>query len=163
MRVTGGQKMSFLSTLRVEKLSIHKNKNSKTLSRMSLRQLRGQNFAIFWPLPPAWTVFVPWEWTKTNIFRPPPPSSCPRSYWMAPYRRLLTRDKIHMSCHCVCGIVWVRALYLFRNSPRRNAGPAEPWGPFLPPIYFCRSVKFTKTVQERGGKSCQNSVGVARY
>ena len=31
---------------------------------------------------PAWTVFIPWAWTKTYIFWPPP--SCPRSYWMAP-------------------------------------------------------------------------------
>ena len=34
--------------------------------------------------PPVWTVFIPWAWTKTDIFWPPPPSSCPRSYWMPP-------------------------------------------------------------------------------
>ena len=32
----------------------------------------------------AWTVFVPWAWTKIDIFWPPPPSSRPRSYWMTP-------------------------------------------------------------------------------
>ena len=47
----------------------------------SIQQLRGQNFAIFCPTPPAWSVFIPWAWTKTDIFWPPPPSSCPRSYW----------------------------------------------------------------------------------
>ena len=41
---------------------------------------------FFTPSPPAWTVFIPWEWTRTDIFwPPPPPSSCPRSYWMAPF------------------------------------------------------------------------------
>ena len=29
-------------------------------------------------------VFIPWAWTKTDIFWPPSPSSCPRSYWMTP-------------------------------------------------------------------------------
>ena len=33
---------------------------------------RGQNFAIFWPLTPAWAVFIPWAWTKT-FFDPSPP------------------------------------------------------------------------------------------
>ena len=29
---------------------------------------------IFWLPPPlAWTVFIPWAWTKTAIFWPPPP------------------------------------------------------------------------------------------
>ena len=37
------------------------------------------------PPTPVWTVFIPWAWTKTDIFWHPPPSSCPRSYWMAPY------------------------------------------------------------------------------
>ena len=50
-----------------------------------IQQLCRQNFAIFWPPPPAWTVFIPWAWTKTDIFWPPPPSSCPRSYWMPPF------------------------------------------------------------------------------
>ena len=36
------------------------------------------------PPPPAWTVFIPWARTKTDIFWPPPPSSCPRTYWMYP-------------------------------------------------------------------------------
>jgi hypothetical protein len=62
---------------------------SMLLLRLCLRlgvfqQLRGPNFAINWPPLPASTVFILWEWTKTNIFWPPPPSSCPRSYWMAP-------------------------------------------------------------------------------
>ena len=36
-----------------------------------IQQLRGQNFAIFWPLlHPTWTVFIPWAWTKTDIFTP---------------------------------------------------------------------------------------------
>ena len=48
-----------------------------------IQQLRGQNFAILDP-PLAWTVFIHWAWTKTDIFDPFPPSSCPRSYWMAP-------------------------------------------------------------------------------
>ena len=34
-------------------------------------------FCHFLPHPPAWTVFIPWAWTKTDI-------SCPRSYWMPP-------------------------------------------------------------------------------
>jgi hypothetical protein len=42
----------------------------------------GTEFSNFWslPPPPAWTVFMPWAWTKTDIFWPPPPahSSCPR-------------------------------------------------------------------------------------
>ena len=36
------------------------------------------------PPTPAWTFFIPWAWTKRNIFWPPLPSSCPRSYWMTP-------------------------------------------------------------------------------
>ena len=36
------------------------------------------------PPPLAWIVFIPWVWTKTGIFWSPLPSSCPRSYWMAP-------------------------------------------------------------------------------
>ena len=51
-----------------------------------IQQLREQNFAIFWPLPPparppAWTVFISWAWTKTNFFWPP----SPLSYWMTPF------------------------------------------------------------------------------
>ena len=38
-----------------------------------IQQLRGLNFAIFWPTLPVWTVFIPWEWTKTDIFWPIPP------------------------------------------------------------------------------------------
>ena len=39
----------------------------------------------FFDLPPlAWTVFIPWAWTKTDFFDPLPSSSCPRSYWMPP-------------------------------------------------------------------------------
>ena len=41
---------------------------------------------FFDPLPPStWTFFILWAWTKTDIFWPPLPSSCPRSYQMAPY------------------------------------------------------------------------------
>ena len=47
----------------------------------SIQQLRRQ---IFLTPPHAWTFFTPWAWTKTDIFWPPPPSSCPRSYWMSP-------------------------------------------------------------------------------
>ena len=38
--------------------------------------------------PPARTVFIPWAWTKTDTFWTPPPSSCPRSYWMPPTTNL---------------------------------------------------------------------------
>ena len=41
-----------------------------------IQQLRGHIFAIFWPLQCAWTVFIPWAWTKTGIFWPPLLSSC---------------------------------------------------------------------------------------
>ena len=41
-------------------------------------------FCHFLTPPLAWTVFIPWAWTKTDTFWAPPPSSCPRSYWMAP-------------------------------------------------------------------------------
>ena len=37
-----------------------------------IQQLRGQNCHFLTP-PTAWTVFIPWAWTKTNIFWPPPP------------------------------------------------------------------------------------------
>ena len=37
------------------------------------------------PSPLVWTVFIPWAWTKTDISRPPPPLSCPRSYWTTHY------------------------------------------------------------------------------
>ena len=35
-------------------------------------QQYGQNFAIFTPSS-AWTVFIPWAWTKTDIILPSPP------------------------------------------------------------------------------------------
>ena len=38
----------------------------------------------FFDTHPLWTIFIPWAWIKTDIFWPHPPSSCPRSYWMAP-------------------------------------------------------------------------------
>ena len=38
------------------------------LSLGVIQQLRGQNFAIFDPPLPAWTVFIPLAWTKTDIF-----------------------------------------------------------------------------------------------
>ena len=37
-----------------------------------IQQLRGQNLSIVWPLPPAWSVFIPWAWTKADIWHPPP-------------------------------------------------------------------------------------------
>ena len=50
----------------------------KSISYGAIQQLRGQNFAIYWHRPPsgplpAWTVFIPWAWTKRDIFWPPPP------------------------------------------------------------------------------------------
>ena len=39
---------------------------------------------FFDPPPPAWTVFIPWAWAKTDIFWPPPPSTCQHNYWMPP-------------------------------------------------------------------------------
>ena len=36
------------------------------------------------PLPPAWTVFIPWAWTKQSFFDPRTLLSCPCSYWMPP-------------------------------------------------------------------------------
>ena len=45
-------------------------------------QLRGHStttwtefFHFLTPHPPAWTVFIPWAWTKTDIFWPPAPSA----------------------------------------------------------------------------------------
>ena len=64
----------------------HKNENHKCLLLKGvIQQLRGPSFTQFWPLTPL-------EWTKTDILHtsyplsndPPPPSSCPRSYWMLP-------------------------------------------------------------------------------
>ena len=44
-----------------------------------------RSLPFFDPLPlPTWTVVIPWVWTKTDIFLPPPPSSCLHSYWMTP-------------------------------------------------------------------------------
>ena len=52
-----------------------------------IQQLRGQEIVIFWPPPPPlWRVFIPWAWTKTDVFDSLPPSSCPRSYWMDPFQ-----------------------------------------------------------------------------
>ena len=67
----------------------------RLLWRLSMIRVRGHStttwteFFHFLTPPPAWTVFLPWAWTKTNIFWPPPPSSCPRSYWMAPYMNFI--------------------------------------------------------------------------
>ena len=47
----------------------------------------------FWPLPPAWTVFITLSMDKTDIFWPPPPLFCPRSYWMTPYINLFDFKK----------------------------------------------------------------------
>ena len=55
--------------------SIHKaecNCTNNQIGQGGIQQLRGQNFAIFCPPPPAWTVFIPWAWTKTDIVWPPP-------------------------------------------------------------------------------------------
>ena len=45
-------------------------------------------FLTPYPTPPAWTVFISWAWTKTDIFDHFPPSSCPRSCWMPPNMQL---------------------------------------------------------------------------
>ena len=44
--------------------------NWKHIIYGGIQQLRGQNFAI---PSPTWTVFIPWAWTKTDIFDPLPP------------------------------------------------------------------------------------------
>ena len=48
-----------------------------------IQQLRGPNFIQFWPQPPSggqkWTLSCDPTWT---FHLHPPPSSCPRSYWM---------------------------------------------------------------------------------
>ena len=36
------------------------------------QKLRGQNFAIFCPPPPAWSVFIPRACSKTDFFDPLP-------------------------------------------------------------------------------------------
>ena len=61
------------------------------------------------PSPPcAWTVFIPWAWTKTDIFWPLPPSSCPRSYWMPPNNvwNTLIKKKYNIRTFCllICGL-----------------------------------------------------------
>ena len=38
-----------------------------------IQQLRGQNFAIFWPPPPAWAVLYPERRQKPTYFDPLPP------------------------------------------------------------------------------------------
>ena len=52
---------------------------------------------IFLTPPLAWTVFIPWSWTKTNIFYLLPLSSCPRSYWMAPKQTSINCIKMQYS------------------------------------------------------------------
>ena len=37
-----------------------------------IQQLRGQNFAIFWPPPPPWTIFIHWAWTKQTFLTTSP-------------------------------------------------------------------------------------------
>ena len=38
----------------------------------------------FFDPPPCMDSFITWAWAKTEFFDPFPPSSCLRSYWMAP-------------------------------------------------------------------------------
>ena len=65
-------------------LGVHFSKRTACYNTLEgIQQLRGHNFAI--GEPNAWTVFIFWAWTKTDIFWPLPPSSYPRSYWMTPY------------------------------------------------------------------------------
>ena len=52
-----------------------------------IQQLRGQTFAIFLPPPPCVDSFYTLSVDKNRHFWPPPPSSCPRSYWMPPYMK----------------------------------------------------------------------------
>ena len=40
------------------------------------------------PPPLVWTFLITWAWTKTDMFWPLLPSSCRRSYWMAPCIKL---------------------------------------------------------------------------
>ena len=41
---------------------------------------------------PTWTIFIHWACSNTDIFWPPPPSSCPRIYWMVTKRKLKTKN-----------------------------------------------------------------------
>ena len=52
-----------------------------------IQQLRGQNFAIFWHPPLCGQFLYPERRQKDNFFDPLSPSSGPRSYWMAPYKK----------------------------------------------------------------------------
>ena len=55
-----------------------------------IQQLRGPFFCHFFDPPhPAWTIFMPWAWTKTDIFDPLPPHLAhvtviewPLSHWL---------------------------------------------------------------------------------
>ena len=80
-----------------------------------IQHLRGQNFAIFDP-PPAWTVFIPWVWTKTDIFLPPPPpSSCPRSYWMPYQRNTVQQRRLHSDRVVQNIVLFAHTMYVCKN------------------------------------------------
>ena len=56
-----------------------------------IHHLRGPNFTQFWPPPPSsgqlWTFYMmPILLSRAQVWTlyRPPPSSCPRSYWMTP-------------------------------------------------------------------------------
>ena len=53
-------------------------------SKGGMQQLRGQNFAIFYPLPPLRGQFLYSERGQIQAFFEPRSSSCPRSYGMTP-------------------------------------------------------------------------------
>ena len=51
----------------------------------AIQQLRGQNFAFFAPPPTCVHCSYTLSINKNRYFLNLPPSSCPSSYWMAPY------------------------------------------------------------------------------
>ena len=60
-------------------------RHQKDISKLGgIQQLRGQNFAIFWPPPLRGQFLYPERGQKQTFFDPLLPSSCPRSYWMPP-------------------------------------------------------------------------------
>ena len=78
-----------------------------------IQQLGGQNFAIFWPPPLLRGQFLyPEVGQKPTFFDPlsPPPSSCRRSYWMAPFDTYQSRQTGCCNCFSVTllthGTLW---------------------------------------------------------
>ena len=72
------------------------------------------------PPPPCVNSFlIPWVWTKTDIFYPLLPLSCPRSYWMAPLVILILLHRLLIysllfgsykgeSTLILSGLIWYR-------------------------------------------------------